>query len=142
TLKELIRSLHLEQMVEFDNCDYPSDTIPDRIRDCHVGLVPLEVTSITNFAAPMKLFEYISLGLPVVSIRNDAISYYFTEDDCLFFQWNDPQSLSRVLDRLAENPELALRYRERSVAVRERFLWQGEKRKYAALLHNLAGVEV
>ena len=134
SLKQMIQSLGLEGIVDFDNHSYPVHSIPERIADCNVGIVPLEISSVTNYALPLKLVEYISLGLPVMTVRNDAISYYLSEEDCIFFKWNDPCSLSAVLDRIAENPEALLHYRERSVALREGFSWTGEKRKYVALL--------
>ena len=140
TLKEMIASLKLEEMVNFDNRSYPAHSIPQQIEDCNVGLVPLEISSVTNYALPLKLLEYISMGIPVVSVRSDAISYYFGEEDCIFFDWDDASSLSGVFDRLAESPEILLRYRERAVAIRDRFAWEGEKRKYVDLLRQLAGV--
>ncbi|MGA8151676.1 MAG: glycosyltransferase family 4 protein [Terriglobales bacterium] len=136
-LKEMIRSMHLSHVVDFDNHSYPAHSISEHLNDCNVGLVPLEISSVTDYALPLKLLEYISLGLPVVSVRNAAISYYLNEDDCLFFEWNDPQSLSAALDRIAENPQILGRYRARSLALRDRFSWEGEKRKYMALLHRL-----
>ncbi|MCC6365709.1 MAG: glycosyltransferase family 4 protein [Bryobacterales bacterium] len=138
-LQGLIHSLQLEHVVEFDNRSYPVHAIPERIAHCHVGLVPLEISSVTNYALPLKLLEYVSLGLPVVTVRSAAISYYFREEDCIFFDWNDPSSLSRALDRIAGNPDVLLRYRERSVALREQFSWGGEKKKYVALLRQLTG---
>jgi glycosyltransferase involved in cell wall biosynthesis len=139
-LRDIIESLKLGRIVEFDNRSYPAHSIAERIGDCNVGLVPLEISSITNYALPLKLLEYISMGLPVVSVRNEAISYYFSEEDCIFFEWNDPYSLSMALDRIAENPEILLRYRERSMALRDRFSWTGEKTKYVTLLRQLTGV--
>jgi len=139
-LKAMIQSLNLEQMVDFDNRTYPAHSIAERLEDCDVGLVPLEISSVTNYALPLKLLEYISLGLPVVTVRNAAISYYFSEEDCIFFEWNDPSSLSTALDHIAEHPEILIRYRERSVALRGRFSWTGEKNKYVALLRQLTGV--
>jgi glycosyltransferase involved in cell wall biosynthesis len=136
-LKEMIRSRQLSHVVDFDNHSYAAHSIAKLIDDCDVGLVPLEISSVTDYALPLKLLEYISLGLPVVSVRNNAIAYYFGEKDCIFFEWNDPQSLSTVLDRIAENPELLSRYRERSVALREQFSWAGEQIKYLALLNRL-----
>lgn len=139
-LKDLIRSHALEDCVEFDNCTYPVQSIPTRIADCDVGLVPLEVSSATNWALPLKLLEYISLGLPVMSVRNDAICHYFTAEDCLFFDWNNPDSLSQAFDYIVEHPEILMKYRARSVALRPRFSWTNESTKYIALLHRLAGV--
>jgi glycosyltransferase involved in cell wall biosynthesis len=139
SLKEMIRSMQLSQVVDFDNRSYPAHSISEHLNDCDVGLVPLEISSVTDYALPLKLLEYISLGLPVVSVRNNAISYYFGEDDCIFFQWNDPQSLSTTLDRIVENPDLLGHYRARSLVLRERFSWAGEKRKYVKLLQDLTG---
>jgi glycosyltransferase involved in cell wall biosynthesis len=136
-LKGMIQSLKLESMIDFDNHTYPVHSIPERIADCNVGIVPMDISSITNYALPLKLLEYISLGLPVVTIRNDAISYYFNEEDCIFFDWDDPSSLSAALDRLAENPEILNHYRRRSMEIRGKFSWSGEKTKYMALLRQL-----
>ncbi|MGO8787570.1 MAG: glycosyltransferase family 4 protein [Terriglobia bacterium] len=138
-LRELIQTLKLEQLVDFDNHSYPVSSIPAQIEDCHVGLVPLVISSVTDYALPLKLLEYISLGLPVVCVRNKAISYYFKEEDCIFFEWNDPQSLTAALDRIAENPAVLKGYRDRCVSLRKQFSWTGEKKKYAALLRQLAG---
>jgi glycosyltransferase involved in cell wall biosynthesis len=140
TLRDMIESLDLAQIVEFDNHCYPAHSISERMNDCNAGIVPLEISSVTNYALPLKLLEYMSLGLPVVTVRSKAISYYFGEEDCLFFDSNNPQSLSEVLDRIAENPKLLFRYRERSLALRDRFSWAGEKIKYVALLRRLTGV--
>lgn len=141
TLQGMIRSLNLEKVVEFDNHSYQVHSIAGQIEDCHVGLVPLEISSVTNYALPLKLLEYISMGLPVVTVRSYAISYYFSEQDCIFFDWNKPESLSTALDRIAESPEILLRYRARCMALRGQFAWSGEKKKYIELLRmmSLAG---
>lgn len=139
-LKGIIESLQLGDIIDFDNRNYPAHSVPERIGDCNVGLVPLQISSVSNYALPGKLTEYISLGLPVVSVRNEAISYYLSEEDCMFFEWNDPWSLTAIFDRIAENPAILLRYRERSLALRESLSWTSEKRKYVALLCQLTGV--
>ncbi len=137
SLKQMIQSLGLSNMVDFDNRSYPVHSIPNLITGCNVGIVPLEISSVTNYALPLKLVEYISLGLPVVTVRNAAISYYLTEDDCIFFDWDDPNSLSAALDRIVENPQTLLHCRERSLALRDSFSWSGEKKKYVAMLRQL-----
>ncbi len=136
-LKSLISSLGLSAIVHFDNRMYPLDEIPKRLAGCNLGFVPLEVSSITNYALPLKLLEYLSLGIPSITVRNAAIGYYFGEDDCLFYAPNDPDSLRSVLDRVAEKPALISHYQKRAVVLRERFLWSREKQKYITLLHNL-----
>lgn len=141
-LSQMIDLLSLGKFVEFDNRSYSTHSISKRIEDCHVGLVPLEISSITNYALPLKLLEYMSLGLPVVSVRNEAISYYFDSGDCMFYEWDNADSLTALLDRILEDPAILLRYRERSIQLREKFSWESEKGKYIALLRKLVEVSV
>lgn len=102
-----------------------------------MGFIPLEISSITEYALPLKLVEYLSLGMPSVTVRNAAIAYYFGEDDCLFFEAGKPQSLASLLDSLAEEREVVIRYQRRAAVLRERFLWSREKEKYIKLLRTL-----
>jgi glycosyltransferase involved in cell wall biosynthesis len=139
-LHEMIASLNLGDTVEFVNRVYPLQEIPRVLADSNLGLVPVETTSITNYALPLKLLEYISLGIPVITVRSAAIGYYFDDDDCLFYRPEDPGSLPALIDRLAEDPNILLHYRERAVALREKFLWGNEKKKYIALLRELSNV--
>jgi glycosyltransferase involved in cell wall biosynthesis len=137
-LKELIRTLNLSDIVHFDNRMYPLTQIPSLLADCNLGLVPLEISSITKYQLPLKLLEYLCLGMPSLTVRNIAIGYYFGEDDCLFYDPYDPESLRMTLDRLATDPGLLAQYQSRARALRDKFLWSKEKQKYITLLRRLA----
>ena len=138
-LKDLIAANGLSKVVQFDNRMYPVQEMPRMLADCNVGLVPLEISSITEFALPLKLLEYLSMGIPSITVRSTAIGYYFGDDDCLFYRPGDVESLRTILDRLAVTPDLLLRYQKRAAVLREKFVWSREKQKYVALLHELAG---
>lgn len=137
-LQRLISDQALEDVVEFDNRSYPVHEIPRRIADCNAGVVPLEISSVTNYALPLKLLEYIAMGLPVITVRSAAICHYFRDEDCLFYDWDDVESLRRLLDAVAEQPQLLERYHEKAVALRDKFSWRTEGVKYVALLKDLA----
>ena len=137
-LKDLIKTLDLTHVVQFDNRMYPVNEIPRMLADCNLGLVPLEISSITEYALPLKLLEYLSMGIPSITVRNTAIGYYFGDDDCLFYEPGNVESLRALLDRLAVSPDLLHRYQQRAASLREKFAWSHERRKYVALLHKLA----
>jgi glycosyltransferase involved in cell wall biosynthesis len=138
-LKRLIHDHALEDVVEFDNRSYPVYEIPQRLADCNVGVIPLEISSITNYALPLKLLEYISMGFAVITVRSVAICHYFSEEDCLFYDWNDVDSLQFLLDRLAGESHLLERYHSRAVALQDKYTWRTESEKYVTLLRELAG---
>jgi glycosyltransferase involved in cell wall biosynthesis len=139
TLKELIAAHGLADVIEFDNRMYPLQEIPRRLADCHAGLVPLDITPISDFALPLKLIEYTCLGLPSVTVTSTAISHYFKSDECLFFPPGDATALAGLLDRIAENPECLAEYRRRLPGAQRRLSWSREKQKYVAMLRDLAG---
>jgi glycosyltransferase involved in cell wall biosynthesis len=139
TLKDLIAARGLQDVIEFDNRLYPVYEIPSRLTDCHVGLVPLDVTPISDYALPLKLIEYTGLGLPSITVRSTAISHYLRQDECLFFTPGDARELAALLDRVAAHPEILEIYRRRLPGARERLSWTNEKRGYIAMLNDLAG---
>lgn len=137
-LKALIARHDLHEIVHFDNRMYPIEELPQRLAGCNLGLVPLEISSITEFVLPLKLLEYLALGMPVVTVHNTAIDHYLTPEECFFYDPSDPQSLSDILDRLAADPSLLAQYKQRALDARSRFLWSGEKAKYISLLRQLS----
>jgi glycosyltransferase involved in cell wall biosynthesis len=139
TLRELISTRTVEDVIEFDNHLYPVHEIPRRLSDCHVGLVPLDVTPISDYALPLKLIEYTCLGLPSITVRSTAITHYLRPDECLFFTPGDSSELAQLLDSVAENPGMLEAYRQQLPRARERLSWTREKARYVAILQQLAG---
>jgi glycosyltransferase involved in cell wall biosynthesis len=140
-LKAMIVEHGLQDTVEFKNRVYPLSEIPGMLDDCNVGLVPVELHSIINYALPLKLLEYVCLGFPVITVRSAAIGYYFSEQDCLFYNPDDPESLPKLLREISQNPERLQRYRDRVVDIRERFAWSRQKGSYVSLLNAMSGVK-
>lgn len=138
-LKALIADLGVSDIVSFDNRMYPLSEIPARLANFDLGLVPLEISSITNYALPLKLLEYLSLGMSSVCVRNAAIAHYFGEDDLLYVEAGNPDALAALLDRLIEEPDIVERYRRRAIELRPRFVWSHEKARYVEILDELSG---
>ncbi len=47
----------------------PGDQVPAYVRSFDVGLLPYRVTRETRHASPLKLYEYLAAGLPVVAAQ-------------------------------------------------------------------------
>jgi glycosyltransferase involved in cell wall biosynthesis len=141
-LTTMIATKRLDDMVEFRNHVYPLREIPGLLADCHVGLVPLRLSAVANYALPLKLVEYTCLGLPSISVRNAAIEYYLQPEECMFFEAGDVEALACWIDHVAEAPEELLERRQRLLGARARLLWSGEKKKYISMLRELSGQTV
>ncbi len=138
-LKDLIVKHQVGDVIQFENRVFPLHEIPKLLSDCHVGLVPLDVTPISDYALPLKLIEYTCLGLPSVTVRSTAISYYLRPHECMLYSPGDSSALAKILDEIAEEPGRLDVYRQRLPEAQARVSWSREKQKYVAMLRELAG---
>ncbi len=136
-VSRMITDLDLTETVTFDNRFYPTFELASKLRNYNLGVAPLQLSHATDHALPLKLLEYVSMGMPVITVPTYAIRFYFSDRDCFFYDPNDPGSLVRVLDAIVSDPALLRNMRERTLAIRDRFTWTAERRKYLALLDSL-----
>ena len=109
---------------------------------CHIGLAMLEPVPNYLESYPTKLFEYMALGLPVVTSNFPLYREIVERVGCgICVDPRDPVAIAGGMRRLLENPaeasDMGMRGRK---AVRERFNWDTEAQKliafYALLLSD------
>ncbi len=72
-----------------------------------VLVIPDTVTGMT--ASPLKLFEYMAAGRPIVLKDMPALREILDDESACFFPEGDVQALAQALDRLCSEPEFAAR---------------------------------
>jgi glycosyltransferase involved in cell wall biosynthesis len=119
----------------------PFERIPAELERAHIGVVPTLHDSFTELLLPVKLLEYVHMGLPVVSSRLPCISDYFRADeDVSVFTPGDPHALAAALRELCLDPDGAHR-RATSASRRLREItWERQRARYLALVDELADV--
>lgn len=141
-LKQLISEYHLESIVEFDNNTYPVKEIPEIVGNFHLGIVSYDLSPATEYMLPVKMLEMLLLGIPVITIRNKAIGYYF--DDNVYFKYDpgEPDTLKELLENVLRNPGLIEEKRSSICTRRSEFLWENESKIYQQILKNLMEKQV
>lgn len=109
--------------------------------DCLAGLVVLHPKSNYVDALPVKMFEYMSAGLPVIASDFPLWKEIIEGHQCgICVNPMDPKAIAAAIDYLAENPELALEMGKRGrKAVEEKYNWATEEVKLISLYKNLLG---
>ena len=86
---------------------------------------------------PVKLLEYVAVGIPAVVPRLKAIEYYFSDDMVTYYEPGDVQSLANGIHRLHTNIEL----QRRQVTEARKFLaaygWERHGAELVSLYTNL-----
>ncbi|MDO8619919.1 MAG: glycosyltransferase [bacterium] len=81
--------------------------------------------------SPLKLFEYMASGRPIVSSDIPSLREVLTEKEAIFFKPNDPKDLARVLAELLNNSVLADSLSESAREKAKSYTW--DKRAERAL---------
>jgi hypothetical protein len=88
---------------------------------------------------PLKLMEYATLGIPVVTFRNPVIERYFPADTVSYVDPASPENLRSAMLRLATDPDAALAQARRAGEVmRQRLRWSQQKLAYFEVIDRLA----
>lgn len=104
-----------------------------------VGIVTLHPTSAYLPSLPVKMFEYMAAGIPVVASDFPLWRQIITDAQCgLLVDPLDPKAIAAAIDFLLANPVQAeIMGRNGRQAVESRYNWAGEARKlrdfYAAV---------
>jgi glycosyltransferase involved in cell wall biosynthesis len=117
----------------------PFMDIPAELEAADIGVVPTLHDGFTELLLPVKLMEYVHMGLPAVSSRLPGIQQYFGEDAIWGFEPGSPESLAAAVLAVCRRPEEA---RARGARATERLAeigWDRQREQYLALVDRLTG---
>ncbi len=108
-LSQLVRDWGMSSAVIFTGW-VPHSQVPQYIAAADIGVMPLRATLQTNCYLSFKLFEYWSMGKPVVVSGVESISTIARNNDsAIVVRPDDVRSLSDALTKALEDPE-SLKY--------------------------------
>lgn len=128
------------ELKKFPNIEFvgevPYSRLPEYLKDFDVALIPFQVTPLTEAANPIKLYEYFSSGVPVVSTKLPEVEDY---KDLVYIA-GDPETFVKQVENALAESDPALRARRVAVAQNETWKSRAEALLAAAssLLHPRA----
>jgi glycosyltransferase involved in cell wall biosynthesis len=114
----------------------PVEEIPSRLTEAHLGVVPTLRDDFTELLLPVKLLEYVHMGLPVVASRLPVIERYFG-DDVLLAEPGDPACIAAAIEGVRTEPALARERAERASQRLAEIEWRRQREQYLELVDGL-----
>lgn len=114
----------------------PVGEIPARLARAHVGVVPTRRNAFTEMLLPVKLLEYVHMGLPAVASRLPVIERYFG-DDLMLAEPGDPASLAAAIEAIRKDPGAARARAERASKRLAKLEWRRQRDGYLELIDEL-----
>jgi glycosyltransferase involved in cell wall biosynthesis len=110
-----------------------------KVMGADVGIIPNRPSPLNRFALSSKLFEYVALGITVISADLPTIRAHFGEDEVLYFRAGDYKSLADKMRLLATKPEVGRDLRERARTTYKMYRWHHSASRYRELLQEVVG---
>lgn len=113
------------------------EEMPQTILRADLGLIPNLPNVFNEINLPTRIFEYLSLGKPVIVPRTKGIQDYFQENELVFFDSGSPTGLASAIAWAIRNgPELGA-VAQRGQAVYRRHTWETQVGQYLAYVERL-----
>lgn len=114
-----------------------------RLRRGDLGVVPTRAGGGQEWStSPLKLFELLASGLPVVASDLPALREIVTDGESgLLFREGDGESLAAALARVAADPGLAERLRRGGLETAARYTWEARAAQIRAVVTRVASLD-
>ena len=118
------------------------DKIVEVLSNSRAGLSVLQPTQSYIDALPVKVFEYMAAGLPVITSDFPSLGQIIKNEDCgITVDPTDQQAIARAMDFILANPAEAEAMGERGRrAVEQIYNWPAEASKMIDFYHSNLGV--
>jgi glycosyltransferase involved in cell wall biosynthesis len=114
----------------------PVEEIPSRVAQADLGVVPTLQDGFTDLLLPVKLLEYVHMGLPVVASHLPVIERYFG-DDLLLAEPGDVASIAAAIEGVRSDPVAARSRAERASKRLAKIEWRQQRQGYLELVDGL-----
>lgn len=135
--QQLAASLGVTDRVLFRPEGYALRELPERLSRMHIGVVGNRHTPAGELMLPVKLLEYVSLGIPAIAPRLPTIRRYFDEDMVTYFEPGSVSALADSIHRLASQPALRAAQAARAISFLAEYGWHQQGADFVRFYRRL-----
>lgn len=135
-LRALARHVAPEN-VELADAPTPFADIPAILAEKHIGIVPTLKDEFTELLLPVKLMEYVHMGIPVIASRLPATEHYFDETEVRYVTPGSAEELAGAIEELCADPRAAAGRAARASERMKEIAWGRQRSAYLALVDGL-----
>jgi glycosyltransferase involved in cell wall biosynthesis len=134
-IEELIKKENLKIMIIVEGF-LPQNEVIKRLKLSDIAIIPNIKTTIgEKYTSPLKLFEYMACGLPIISSDLPSMREILKEDrNALFFEANNEKDLGFKIDKLIIETELLKNMSINNINDSKNYSWDKRAEKISGLI--------
>jgi glycosyltransferase involved in cell wall biosynthesis len=134
--QELIRSNNLEEVVKYHG-PVSWEQISREIQSIDVGIIPNKKTPFTEVNLPVRIFEYLSLGKPVIAPKTKGVLDYFDDDSIFFFEAGNTASLCDTILSVYRDKERRSNVIQNGMKIYMKHKWELQRKSFVQQVAEL-----
>lgn len=116
----------------------PVHDVPVRLAAASVVVVPTTGTASARYTSPLKLFEYMAMGRPIVATDLPSVREILTHEvNGLLVPPDNPPAMAAAIRRLIEDRAVAEKLSRRALADVGAYTWRRRAERIATLLADV-----
>ena len=116
----------------------PRTEIPGYLSQSKVAVLPNTPSVPSQFSSPLKLFEYMACGIPIVASALPVFQEILIDErNAILFEPGNPHSLAAAIKKLIDNPGLAARIGNTAKEDARNYTYDKRAEKIAGLMEEL-----
>jgi glycosyltransferase involved in cell wall biosynthesis len=135
-MMEFAKEKSVQEIVRFLGPRRLEDLVAE-IGNCDLGVIPNHRNAFTDINTPTRIFEYLSLGKPVIAPSTPGITDYFDRESLLFFQSGNAGDLAQQIEYAFLHPREVFEISQRGQKVYLEHTWERERQ---TLLDRVGGI--
>lgn len=136
-IEKLARDLSVAERMKLLRGGVPLERLAEELKIMDLGVLSNRKGAATELMLPVKLLEYIALGIPVVAPRLKCIQHYFSDCMVTFFDPEDVVSMAAAMLALYQDPARRQEQARQARAFFEHYGWEHHKQDLIRMYDNL-----
>lgn len=136
-VRALVDELGVADTVALEQGWRPIEDLIPVLERASVGVVPIVDDPFTRYMLPVKLLEYVALGMPVIASSTDTIRAHFSDEMLAFIPPGDADALAARIVELYRDPDRLATLAARADRFTDEHNWPLEKTKYYKLVDSM-----
>ena len=136
-LRKLVDELDLTATVRLEQGLRPIEDVIPYLERASVGIVPIVDDPFTKYMLPVKLLEYVALGMPVIASSTPTIRAYFSAGMLAFAEPGEADALAARILELYGNPSRRAQLATAADKFTTEHNWPREKTRYYRLIESM-----
>jgi len=139
---DLNRITKLAGVMEMGDCvrflgTMPTQELPKYLQQADVGVVPILYDPFTRYMLPLKLMEYVGMGIPCIVSETETIRAYFDDTMVRFCKPGDEKELADSILDLYRDADQRTRLVANAAKFNAAHNWEEQKRNYFGVVDSL-----